>query len=435
MFLRLNLSFVVMKFRTAAVLATNYIQMESKAMNCSGAIALLLLMIVSIEAQAADLPGEHFSISPESLPKAYATPAVDNTSELIPRPPGAAPRAPQRFVVSVFAADVPDARWMAVAPNGDVFLAESDSGKVVVLRPSADGARAARLSTYASGFDRPHGLAIHNGSLYVADVKSIWRLPYADGALKGAEKRVRIADTTPQQGVGHFTRDIVFDSKGNLFLTIGSKDNVAEDPLPYASVQKVNPNGTLSTFASGLRNPVGIAFYPDTDDLYVTVNERDGLGDNLPPDYLTRIRQGDFFGWPYAYIGRHPDPDFGGKRADLVAKTKTPDLLFQAHSAPLGLVFYEGDQFPAEYKGDAFVALHGSWNSAHPTGYKVVRIHFSNGRPENGYENFVTGWWDGSTSPARVWGRPVGLVVAKDGSLLIADDKGSTVWRVAYRGK
>jgi glucose/arabinose dehydrogenase len=395
----------------------------------------LLLSFAWSTSWAADVPGQRFSISVASLPKPFTTPPVDNTSKVVPRPAGEVPKAPDGFAVSVFAADVPDARWMTVAPNGDVFLAEPDSGKVVVLRPSADGSRAARITTFASGFAQPHGLAIHSGSLYVADTKSIWRLPYTNGALKGTGKRVHIADTTPAQGVGHFTRDIVFDSKGDLFLTIGSKDNLAEDPLPYASVQMVGANGTLTTFASGLRNPVGIAFYPGTDDLYVTVNERDGLGDNLPPDYLTRIRQRDFFGWPYAYTGPHADPTYGSKRLDLVAKTKTPDVLFQAHSAPLGLVFYDGSQFPAEYKGDGFVALHGSWNSAHPTGYKVVRVHFTNGRPENAYTNFVTGWWNGSTSPARVWGRPVGLVVAKDGSLLIADDKGNTIWRVAYKGK
>ncbi len=156
----------------------------------------------------------------------------------------------------------------------------------------------------------------------------------------------------------------------------------------------------------------------------MTVNERDGLGDDLPPDYFTHISQGDFFGWPYAYIGAHPDPDFGSKRPDLVAKTRTPDLLFQAHSAPLGLAFYEGDQFPADYKGDAFVALHGSWNSAKPTGYKVVRIRFKDGKPVGGYENFLTGFHLDDSSPAQVWGRPVGLAAAKDGSLLVTDDAG-----------
>jgi glucose/arabinose dehydrogenase len=269
----------------------------------------------------------------------------------------------------------------------------------------------------------------------VADVKSLWRLRYSTGALFASGKRAHVADTTPALGVGHFTRDIVFNSNGTLYLTIGSRGNVSEEPPQYASVQIVNPNGSLSTFASGLRNPVGIAFYPDTNDLYVTVNERDGLGDDLPPDYLTRVQKGDFLGWPYAYIGSHPDPDYGRKRPDLVAKTKTPDVLFHAHSAPLGLVFYVGNQFPAEYKGNAFVALHGSWNDGHPTGYKVVRVKFTNGRPENAYENFLTGFWDGSTSPARVWGRPVGLVVAKDGSLLVADDVGGTIWRVAYKEK
>jgi glucose/arabinose dehydrogenase len=175
--------------------------------------------------------------------------------------------------------------------------------------------------------------------------------------------------------------------------------------------------------------------YPGTNDLYITVNERDGYGDGLVPDYLTRIRQGDFFGWPYAYTGNHPDPDFGAKRPDLVAKTKLPDVLFQAHSAPLGFAFYNGAQFPAEYKGDAFVALHGSWNSGKPTGYKVARVKFEHGRPVGTYQDFVTGFWDGTSSPAKVWGRPAGVLVAKDGSLLISDDVGKVIWRVAYVGK
>jgi glucose/arabinose dehydrogenase len=397
--------------------------------------AILAAVLASGVAMAADEPGQHFSITPDQLPKPFATPAVDNTSAKIDRPAGAIPKAPPGFSVTVFAPHVPGARFMAVAPNGDVFVAESDAGKVVVLRPSRDGTKVQRISTFAHGFAQPHGIAFRNGAVYIADTKSLWRLPYRDGALAASGKRRHVADTTPDGKVGHFTRDIAFGSNGDLFLTIGSLGNIAELPPTYATVQKVGPDGTLTTFASGLRNPVGLAFYPGTNDLYVTVNERDGLGDNLPPDYLTRIGQGDFFGWPYAYIGAHPDSTFGAKRPDLVAKTKTPDVLFQAHSAPLGLVFYEGDQFPAVYKGDAFVALHGSWNSSRPTGYKVVRIKFRNGRPEGGYENFLTGFWDGSTSPARVWGRPVWPVVAKDGSLLVSDDAGGVVWRVAYGGK
>jgi len=200
-------------------------------------------------------------------------------------------------------------------------------------------------------------------------------------------------------------------------------------------VNTVNADGTLSQFATGIRNPVGIAFYPGTDELWVSVNERDGLGDGLVPDYLTHVEKGAFYGWPYAYIGAHPDPVYGPKRPDLVAKTKTPDLLFQSHSAPLGIVFYEGDQFPAEYRGDAFVSLHGSWNSSKPTGYKVVRVHFANGKPAGGYDNFVTGFRLDDSNPAQVWGRPAGLAIARDGSLLIADDAGKAVWKVSYIGK
>jgi len=397
------------------------------------AFAFAALISMAFPAVAADMPGQTFNISPNALPKPHATPAVDNTSKTIPRPAGALPQVPRGFAVSVFATGLTHARWLAVAPNGDVFLAQSDLGRVDVLRPSRDGARALRVAVFAQGFTLPHGLAFHDGALYVADLKAVWRIAYRSGALKGG-KRTRV--TRAQiGGTGHFTRDIAFAPNGDLFLTIGSAENLGEDPLPRASVQKVNADGTLSTLASGLRNPVGIAFYPGTDDLYVTVNERDGLGDGLVPDYLTRIAEGDFFGWPYAYTGKNPDPDYGAKRPDLVAKSKTPDLLFQSHSAPLGLVFYEGDQFPAAYKGDAFVALHGSWNSAKPTGYKVVRVKFAGGKPAGGYENFLTGFWDGSTSPPQVWGKPVGLAVAMDGSLLIADDTGGTVWRVAYTGK
>src|SRR5690242_19182857 len=238
-------------------------------------VLLAAAVLAETAAQALELPGQRFSVSPTSLARPYATPAVANDSKIEARASGTLPKAPDGFTVSVFAEDLPHARWMTVAPNGDVFLAESVAGKVVVLRPAIDGARAARISTFASGFDRPHGLAVHNGQLYVADVKSLWRLPYSGGALSASGKRVRVAETTPSQGPGHFTRDIVFDSKGTLYLTIGSRNNVSEEPLPYASVQIVKPDGSLSTFASGLRNPVGIAFYPGTNDLYGTVNERD----------------------------------------------------------------------------------------------------------------------------------------------------------------
>ena len=235
----------------------------------------------------------------------------------------------------------------------------------------------------------------------------------------------------------HWTRDIAFGPDGTLYLAIGSGGNVETgEPETRATVQVVNrrtARSPPSPAASAIRSAspfIRVRIISSS-----SVNERDGLGDQLVPDYLTQVNKGDFFGWPYAYTGHHPDPTFGKERPDLVAKTKVPDLLFQSHSAPLGLVFYEGSQFPADYKGDAFVSLHGSWNRGHPTGYKVVQVKFANGKPVGGYDNFLTGFWAQGTDPAQVWGRPAGLAVAKDGSLLIADDAGKAVWRVRYTGK
>lgn len=377
---------------------------------------------------AADWPGTKHQISVQDLPKPYATAAVDNSSKTVPRPAGWLPQGPKGFMISLYASGLSDPRWMALAPNGDVFLAEPDAGKITLLHNG-------KPSPFATGFSRPHGLAFHDGALYVGDDVAVWKLAYKDGDTK-AGARTRITKQSFGGTDGHHTRDIAFAPDGTLYVAIGSAGNVeTDDPPTRASVQKVSANGTFTTFASGLRNPVGIVFRPGTNDMWVSVNERDGLGDDLPPEYITHVEQGAFYGWPYAYIGPHPDPTFGSKRPDLVAKTTTPDVLLQAHSAPLGLVFYEGSQFPADYKGDAFVAFHGSWNSGNPHGYKVVRVHFAGGKPAGGYEDFVTGFWDGKTSPAHVYGRPAGLLVPKDGSLLIADDAGKAVWRVIYSAK
>ena len=396
-------------------------------------ISLLALGLVSAASAAdqGDYPGKHFSVSPTDLAKPFATPATDNSSQTIPRPAGVVPSAPKGFTVSVYASGLSNPRWMAVAPNGDVFLAEPDANKVTILRGTD---KATTIETFASGFKRPHGLAFHDGALYVGDADAVWKVEYKDGALKGG-KKTRITKIDFPKG-GHSTRDIAFGPDGALYVAIGSAGNIEEgEPAERAAVSKVNADGMLSTFASGLRNPVGIVFYPGTGNMFVTVNERDGLGDQLVPDYLTHVQQGAFYGWPWAYIGHNPDPTYGKNRPDMVAKAVVPDLLFQSHSAPLGLAFYEGAQFPADYKGDAFVSLHGSWNNAHPTGYKVVHVKFANGKPVGGYDDFLTGFAKPGTSPAQVWGRPAGLAVAKDGSLLVADDAGKTVWRVAYTGK
>jgi len=282
---------------------------------------------------AADHPGQKFQIFPANLAKPYATPATGNESNPIPRPAGAMPEVPQGFAVSLFADKLTVARWMAVAPNGDVFLAEpSDSGgKITVLRDSNGDGKADKTFTFvSSGFVYPHGLAFHDGYLYVGDLKGIWRIPYKDGqTVAGAPEKVttKVADLRPRGN--HVTRDIAFGPDGGLYLAFGSRDNIS-DFKPGAQVFKINPDGSMSEFASGIRNPVGIAFAPGTGTLYVTTNERDGLGDDLPPDYFTSVKPGGFYGYPYAYTGTHPDPVWGPKDPAKVASSITPDVLFHA---------------------------------------------------------------------------------------------------------
>ena len=400
-------------------------------------LVILGLVLAAGAAFAADHPGQRFLISPASLPKPYATPAVGNESTNIPRPPGTMPDVPKGFAVSVFAENLTNARWMAVAPNGDVFLAEPSAGKVTLLRDSNGDGKADVSTSFIGGMDQPHGLALHQGYLYVSDLRGVWRIPYKGGetmAMAAPQKVTNPRNLRPRGN--HWTRDIAFGPDDALYLGFGSRDNVS-DFKPGAQIFRIDAAGNMSEFAGGIRNAVGLAFYPGSDTLFVSVNERDGLGDGLPPDYLTSVKPGGFYGYPYAYTGAHPDPDWGKKRPDMVAKSITPDVLFQAHSAPTGLVFYTGANFPAEYKNDAFVSPHGSWNSGQPTGYKVVRVHFQNGKPVGGYENFVTGFWDGAgggDTPQRVMGRPAGLAIAKDGSLLIADDAANVIWRVRYTG-
>ena len=235
---------------------------------------------------------------------------------------------------------------------------------------------------------------------------------------------------------GHANRHLAIDPKtGGLFVGVGSSGNIGVEPEVKASIQRFDADGgNQTTFASGLRNATALAFQPDTGDLYTVVQERDGLGDNLPPDYMTRVQQGGFYGWPYSYIGQHPQPGFAQLRPDKVKAAITPDVLFQPHSSAMDILFYTGSQFPAEYRGDAFVALKGSWNRSEPTGYKVVRVPFKDGKPQGSYQNFVTGFWASGPHRAEVWGRPTALAVAKDGALLIADDTGGTIWRIAYTG-
>jgi glucose/arabinose dehydrogenase len=373
---------------------------------------------------------------PADLPPPYATDSASNGSRYRCCPTGQTLHLPDGFHWNAFATSVTNARWLATAPNGDVFVAMSGPGRVGLLRDADGDGVAEAKSVFAEGFDRPHGLALRPGYLYVADVERVWRIPYEPGdTVARAPAEAVTPDGALGPASGHWTRNLAFAPDGSRFyVAIGSRGNVGEEDAPRASVQSFAADGSdRRGFATGLRNPVGIAFYPGTEDLYVTVNERDGLGDGLVPDYLTRVEEGGFYNWPYSYIGGHPQPGLEGKRPDLVARALVPDVLFESHSAPLGLVFYQGDQFPEDYRGDAFVAFHGSWNAAEPTGYKIVRVPFENGRPTGGYENFATGFWFEGTERATVWGRPAGLAVAKDGALLIADDSSSTIWRIGYR--
>lgn len=402
-------------------------------------LAAALLLVAAFSAvtalAAGPGPGVRIEVKPGDLPAPFATGSAANAPRRVNAPDDSRLQAPAGFRVNVFAQGLSDARWLAVAENGDVFLAESSADRITLLRDSNGDGKADMTSVFATGFDNPHGLAVRPGFLYVADADAVWRLKYAPGQTKAVGKAEQVTpDGAFGPSGGHWTRDIAFSPDGaRFYVAIGSRRNIDEEAAPRATVQEFAADGSaLGTYASGLRNPVGISFYPGTSDLYVTVNERDGLGDGLVPDYLTRLTPGGFYGWPYFYIGNHPQPGFAGKRPDLADDSIVPDVLFRSHSAPLGLVFYDAAQFPKAYRGDAFVAMHGSWNSAEPRGYYVARVPFKDGRPQGYYETFLTGFWVAGEDRARVLGRPVGLAIAKDGSLLVGDDVGQKIWRVSY---
>ncbi|MFZ1988206.1 MAG: PQQ-dependent sugar dehydrogenase [Alphaproteobacteria bacterium] len=405
----------------------------------SGALAMVgALIALAAQAGPMEPPGTRIEVKSTGLPPVLQSQSAFNGPMRIERGPKDLPIVPQGFRVNLFASGLDYPRWLAIAPNGDVFLAEPNAGEVRVLRDLDGDGKADLNRKFAEGFDRPHGLAFFGNYLYVGDTKAVWKVSYEPGDTQGG---ARVPVTRPGMigtAGAHWTRNVAFAPDGkSFFVAIGSAGNVDEEALPLASVQQfaTADGAPMGTWASGLRNPVGIAFNPGTNDLYVAVNERDTYGNNLVPDYLTKLEKGDFYGWPYAYIGPHPDPQFGDKSPGLVQRTKVPDLLFQAHSAPLGLVFYNKPAFPLEYRGGAFVALHGSWNRQEPTGYKVVYVPFKDGKLEGDYITFASGFWKGGDKQAQVWGRPAGLAVAADGSLLIADDTANVIWSVSYSGQ
>ncbi|MCX5516092.1 sorbosone dehydrogenase [Kaistia algarum] len=402
----------------------------------------------------ADRPGVERWIRPQDLPLPMATQSVAVTANVVKRPTGGKPRVPPGFDVTLAAEGLAGPRTLRTAPNGDIFVAETRGGKVSVLVFGADGK--ATHEAFASGLNRPYGLAFYPPGpnpnyLYVAETNRVIRFPYRAGDRVASGEPEVIVSGLPTGG--HSTRDIAFSPDGKqLFIAVGSLSNagdgVSGEPpggiaaferkfgvgaawgkeTGRASVLTADPDGkNLRHFANGIRNCSGVSIQPATGALWCATNERDGLGDNLPPDFVTRVEDGAFYGWPWFYTGANVDPRHKGERGDLAGKATTPDVLIQPHSAPLGLAFYEGDSFPAEYRGDAFLALHGSWNRSGPTGYKVVRVRFEDGKPTGAYEDFMTGF---VLSQKAVWGRPVGVTVGKDGALYVSEDAGGSIWRV-----
>jgi glucose/arabinose dehydrogenase len=408
-------------------------------------------------------PGVSYLIKPGDLPAPFATEAASNAPGVVPMPKDAKPVVADGFTVEMVADGFEQPRVIRTAPNGDLFVADSSANTINVLRVAKDSAKPTEKSVFATDLNQPYGIAFYPPGpnpewVYVANADSIVRFPYKAGDLKATGKAEQIVGGIPANH--HWTRDIVFTPDGKtMYLSVGSGSNIAEDVTDKpgngidafmkahalgemwgeeqgrAAVIAFDPDGkNRRVFATGIRNCSGMTLQPVTNALWCVANERDGLGDNLVPDYATSVKEGAFYGWPWYYIGSNEDPrdPLKGQRPDLKDKVTVPDVLFQAHSAPLNIAFYEGDNFPAEYKGDAFVALHGSWNRGNRTGYKVVRVMFKDGRPTGEYQDFMTGF---VVSADEVWGRPVGVTIAQDGSLFVTEDGSGTIWRVSHQAK
>jgi glucose/arabinose dehydrogenase len=391
-----------------------------------------------------DAPGVRRKITTADLPAPFDTPSVDNGPKWAAQPEGVLPKVKPGFAIDKFATGLENPRVIVTAPNGDVFVAESRANHVKILRDADGDGKAEVKQVFAGGLKQPFGIAFYPlGAnpkyVYVANTDSVVRFPYNNGDTTAGGPAELVTDSVPGggqlRGGGHWTRDIEFSKDGKkLFVSVGSLTNVNTENNPVedkrALIYEYDPDGKNGrVYAYGIRNPVGLAIEPRTGTLWTSVNERDGLGDHLVPDYVTSVKDGGFYGWPWYYIGPHEDPRKRGERPDLKDKVIVPDVLLQSHSASLDLCFYTGKMFPSEYEGHIFAAEHGSWNRARRTGYKIVRIPVRNGRATGEYEDFVTGF---VSDDANVWGRPVGLTVAKDGALLFTDDNSGTVWRVSY---
>jgi len=390
-----------------------------------------------------EVPGAVHKIALSDLPAPFATSSAGNAPTIVARPADAWPKAPNGFKVQLYADGLATPRVIRVAPNADVFVAESGGGQIRAFRGlNADG-RPERSEVFAANLNQPYGIAFYPAGpdpqwIYVGDTDSVVRFPYRNGDLKATGVAARVVDLP--HGSGHWTRDVVFSAGGKtLFVAVGSESNV-DDPDTTAAeryradILAFGPDGShMRVYAAGIRNPSGLAVDPRTGRLWCTVNERDGLGDNLVPDYITSVRAGGFYGWPWWYMGPHQDPRHLGKHPELRERVIAPDVLLQPHSASLQIAFYQGQQFPDEYQGDIFASEHGSWNKSVRTGYEVIRVPLRHRGKANGeYEDFLTGF---VLANGQVWGRPVGVTTALDGSLLVTDDGSNSIWRISYVGE
>ena len=391
-----------------------------------------------------DAPGAKHRVDLKELPPPYATGSSVNGPKLVRRPDGAKLQVPRGFKIEEYATGLQNPRFLLTAPNGDTFVAETGANKILVLHGAVSDQSPGTKEVFTEdALHLPFGLAFYPPGpdpryLYVANTDGVVRFPYKNGDLKATGAGEKLPASIVGGG-GHTTRALVFSPDGRkLYVTVGSGSNDDERNNPVerqrALVWEMNPDGTdQKIFGYGIRNPVGIAIRPGTGEVWVSTNERDGLGDDLVPDYITHVTPGGFYGWPWFYMGNHQDPRKVGMHPELADKVLIPDVPLQSHSAPLNLTFYTGKEFPTEYKGDAFAAFHGSWNRDKRTGYKIVRVPIDKdtGKARGDYEDFVTGFVN---PDGDVWGRPVGIAAAKDGSLLFSEDAGGTIWRVSYVG-
>ena len=389
-------------------------------------------------------PGTPRHITVKDLPAPYSTESSGNNPHMVPRPANAWPQAPEGFKVELYATGLANPRLIRTAPNGDYFVADSEKDRILVFRGMTADGKPQQTSIFAADPGHPFGIAFYPLGpnpkwIYIGNTQSVVRFPYENGDMTARGPAEHIADIKGAIA-DHITRDVQFSADGKtMYVSVGSGSNVDDpdthpDERTRARILAMNPDGTNErVYASGIRNPVGIAVSPETGQLWTSVNERDALGDNLVPDYITHVQEGGFYGWPWWYIGAHQDPRHAGKHPELKDKVIVPDVLLQPHNASLEMTFYEGKQFPAEYMGDIFASEHGSWNRSARTGYEVIRVPLHHtGKSDGSYEDFLTGF---VLPDGDAWGRPVGVTTATDGSILVTDDGSGSIWRVSYTGK